>query len=450
MNITDVSKNNLISKKIDNSLQEKNRKIKGIILWLLILSGYFLFVFNWMIMNSLAGTVSENGWLGEYFTDEPSTLMTNTVNWSITLMRGIGALFAGWLLVKIGHRYSVIVAFSFLCVATITSFMPYYSLFILGRMLMAVGGTVLIVYTQPIIANYFQSSKDKNKLNITNSLAFNFGSIFAFLPFLFPVIGDPMVDNWQLWSTIFASAAIILLIAYVLVSRGENPVRKLTKLEAIEAKKDPNFATLGTVLKEKRTWYFGISYAFWLTTVVTMITLVSKVFGTYVDPIAVKTWYIAFLIGLIPGIFLIGPWGSSMRSRKPFIITIILLGIISAAIAVPLAMFAEEGESSAPIMFAFSVLFIFISGACLWGIQGVFLGMTYGYKGATPQKQGIVMGSIWGIGYIGNTILTIILSVIFDASQTAFISVFFLMCLATVAVFMLVPETHKNGKLINT
>ncbi len=405
---------------------EKRNFSKGILLWSLILIAYFVFIFNWMVMDSMGGSVGDGiGWIDEFFGDngkEPPVLLTQSVNYTITFMRGLGAFLAGWVLVKIGHRKSIYIAMGSLLFGIIAPWVQFYSLFVISRMIMAIGGTTLIVYTQPIIANYFTKSETKSRLNVFNCFACNFGLIFAIAPFIFWSHG--LTLHWQAYSTGFATLAIVSLVLYVIYGEDIN-------LDTTQGPEDTN-VTYKSVLKEKRTWIFSIAYVFWLTNMLLIMTMVTKYFilpfnpwfATKISDVgyggywAISLWKVVFLLGIIPGVFAFRFVTRGTYSRKPIICTVLVVGLTAMLISVLLAGLTGTVEGAGDeavygtsvVGLVFSMLFIFFAGTCLWGMQGIILGWTYEYKGATPKKQGILLGFIWGITYMGVTILTIIMA----------------------------------------
>ena len=430
----------------DNDAKNKKNLKEGFLLWLLVLTGYMIFVFNWLVMDSMQGVYGESGgWINDFFSSEPSELLIQSVNYSITFMRGVGAFLAGYLIVKFGHRKSVLISLFFLSFGIFTSFLWSYWAFIAGRMIMAIGGTILIVYTQPIIAKYFKDDRNAtNKLNLFNSFGFNFGAILATLPFIF--WSNEILENWKIISSSLASASIIILLIYLVYGKEiEISSESITEEEK-------NNTSYKSVMKEKNTWLFGISYIFWLTAVVATLTMVPKDFIIIHNEWwsssewATSVWKISFLLGIIPGVFLGQAITRTTLPRKPFIIGALSIGTLFIVGAAVLAAFC--GSSLVGIIFV--MILIFIAGTLLWGIQGVFFGMTYSYKGSTPKKQGILIGFIWGIGYMGFTITTILLSIaIGQLGSILFISLFFLFCFLSPIIFVFVPEVYKDNELID-
>ena len=456
--------------------------MKGVLLYALVLSGYMLFCFNWMIMDNMKG-VGE-GWQGAFFAGSGtiSSTIDQSVNWTITFMRGVGAFLAGWLLVKVGHKYAVIIALSLLSLGVIAPWAAgvnydggedrpgLFSLFIILRMAMAVGGTTLIVYTQPIIATYF-NEEQKTSASLINSVGFNTGSIIAILPLAFTGAHDVILDNWQWFTSGVAMIAVILLVVYVFVG------------EDIATPDDPNdTATYGSVMKEKRTIMYSIMYIFWLTVAVIVLTMVPSYFineinGSEFASVAtgdatpldtyfsgwVSVYKVLYLAGLFLGIPIFNWVKKTNCPRRPLIMSVITAGVVFMIVASIIGAYGVADDSaSSKAALAFMDIFIFMSGVCIWGIQGIILGAPYDYEGATPKKQGIMLGSIWGIGYMGETVVTIFLTLVNGAgghelgdyavsNAWVFLVLLSVLSLMTAVMWIWIPETHgKNKSEIST
>ncbi len=428
------------------------KTLKGFILWGIVLGGYFLFCFNWMIMDNMKGTAGVNGWYGSFFGDGATIpgIVEQAPNWTLTFMRGVGAFLAGWVLVKIGHKYAVTIAISLLAFGGILgpmvgllgkpeageSLYGLFVLFLILRMVMAVGATTLIVYTQPVIATYFNEGQKKTT-NLFNALAFNVGSIFA-IAFLTYGLKAQILSHWVLFTSGVSCIAIVLLILWVVLA------------EPIATPDDPNdTATYGSVLAEKRTWMYAIMFGLWLTWVVLYLTMVPGHFLSVINPAngAAGTWKIMFLAGLFGGIPLFNWLASKDWARKPIAMGAILIGvaltIITALIGAYLVGESSQFSSETPFWLFMFYLTSFLAGIAAWGVQGYMLGTTYLYKGATPKKQGIVIGACWGIGYMGETLITILLSPV-ALNGWAFFALFLIASIGTAVRWLFIPET--SGK----
>ncbi len=442
------------------TLSKSNNKVAyGFLLWSLVLLGYFLFIFNWVSMNTLAGKAGDEGfgWLKLFFDKTPPHTTVQAVNYTITVMRGLGSMGAGFLISKVGHKKAVLIAMALLSVALPTVFMGYipgqagYSLFILGRMIMAIGGTVLIVYIQPIISRFFDD-KGRAKLSRINCLGFNLGAAIPLIIICIPGAQKFLSHHWQVYAGIISGLPILLLITYFLLAEDIDIKTQSNKNED----RSTNGSTWSSVAKDKRTWKYALYFGGWLTFVVIPILVLKIPFAKlHFDNGLGKQelWevmlpVIMFLLGLIPGIWLIG-WVTKTnvdRRKYIFVVTSIsLLSIIGSYLCIAYV------KNIAP-----AAILMFISGMGIWGIQGTSLTIPHEEKNQTPKRISILFGMIWGLGYVIYTIANIAIAGLQDglislhaSSKTIAWSMLILYIAFSILVPLMswfLPKT-KDGKL---
>ena len=394
----------------------KQRKLYGLLLWVLVLFGYFLFVFNWVSMNTLSGKagVGGYGWINAFFDLKPNAKITQAINYTITLMRGLGAIGAGYVIAKLGHKKSILIALGLLSLAFPTIFAGYikgslgYSIFIIGRMFMAIGGTVLIVYIQPIISRFFKK-EHRSKFSVLNSIGFNFGAAIPLIIVCIPGVQKTLSENWQLYGGIIAAFPIILLIVYFFVAEEIDISNASNKNEKVN-----KHISWIQILKEWKTWKYVIYFGSWLVFVVAPI-LIFKTPFMHLRNINLhmhsKSWevllpIIMFLLGFVPGIWLVGWVGKTNIDRRTYIFTVTIIALICMISSYLCMVYIR---SIIP-----STIFMFISGIAIWGIQGISLNIPHEEKNQTPKKLSILFGMIWGFGYIFYTIINFLIASIED------------------------------------
>lgn len=392
------------------------KKSYGLLLWFLVLCGYFLFIFNWVLMNKLQGSVGHNGWKNTFFTSNPSTTTTQAINYTITFMRGLGSILSGFVLAKFGHKKAVLITIGLLSVAFPTVALGYwhseisYGIFVFGRMIMAIGGTVLIIYTQPIISKFF-SPREKTVLSRTNSFGFNIGCALPLVLFLFPIVRYSMLNYWQIWAFVASGIPLILLTVYWFVA-SEIEIKKSVYKE--EPDKDLKPATWSSVFKDKKTWPLSIYYGFWLVLVVAVI-LISPAHFAKLHSLnhlgKLKIWevllpIILFLIAFIPGIFLVGWFAKTNIDRRGYLAVCSLLSVLFIVAAYLSTAYIKSAIPTA--------IFMFFSGIFGWGVQGIVLNEPHEIKENSPQRVAITISFAWGFGYMIYTIVNVVLASIFD------------------------------------
>ncbi|WP_434336836.1 hexose phosphate transporter [Mesomycoplasma conjunctivae] len=398
----------------------------GLILLVLLLFAYLLFVINWGFPSAgLAGKAGGQGINGYYFPTSdaaPPTIVNQAVNWGITIGRAIGSILVGWLIVKVSHKYAVIISLVLMLFGIIAPYSPSYAGFIILRTIFAIGGTMQIVFIQPIISNYM-NSRQKAVVSQFAPFVYPIGTIITLIPF---VASDSKVisgiqSHWQTILLVISLLTLIPLIGYMILG---------TKFDlypsAIEREKaNPNKEQLSIMrfLKQKDTWYWTILYGSWLMAVVLPFALSKGLFHRLVPELVISpgifdqkinSFLIIFLCGMFVGPFIVGLVSKYQIKRRGFIASVISLGVTFYVLGAITFVYGASHEG--PNTYGgYSILFLIfglLMGTCLWGIQGVILNLPHEYKGSNPKKVGYQFGLIWGLGYTAFTIGNIVVSLI--------------------------------------
>ncbi|WP_434340619.1 MFS transporter [Mycoplasmoides gallisepticum] len=474
------------------------------ITWIIILFGYFLFVVNWFLIDQVAGSFTYNpnaetsltwaGWSQSFFFKNPGSITTAATNWTITFFRGIGSFVAGWFIGRLGHKKTVLtmlglmaLSFPFIVVAypfggnnalvlsnsqifyqkqgdlisngSLTKLTALgYSLFIIFRTLLAVGGTALISYTQPVIAK-FSTMKTKTTLSVINSFGFNIGAAFSLGLFTYSMtIKMEAVKSWYVVCAAFILIIFATFILYFIFGKETVlPKEKHTKME-------PEVTIMST-LKNKNVIKMCLMYGAWLVAVVWILT------GTYSNSVVGTSPYnaggklfwvgntskIAFVLGLVAGLFVIAPFGKTRYDRSRFLMTQYSLGMFFVVVAFVLGFVGANKNIGLAIG---EIIASFLAGMFLWGLQGVFLLIPHEFKGASPSKVGTQFGIIWGVGYMLYTASDILLSVIVqspsfanksyvDSINPASITAFAVYVIISMVFVLIALALPKSGRIVN-
>lgn len=451
---TKEQESNSIFGKSNTSQQNNEISYKRLVLmWGLILLGYFLFVVQWYSIGNFGPGYTKN--IGSISNNPALNAMPN---WTITLMRGVGSILAGWLLAKIGHRYAVITvlslmvaSFPFIIFAGIEGigaknadgiYPINFSMFLFFRLFLAIGGTTMITYTNSVIAK--MPTVERSKYMRINQFGFNGGALFANIFFCFG-ISKVINSNPAVWISIlsiFIGLILILLVMYILFGKEVVPPQKNISTNDGSS----NMITFGKVIKESYTWKLSILFAAWLVAVVfinssTMRSVIEQSpanFQTLINwnkangmsninslanttlstPNSVvvgsgyewvwPTYTSLFVSGFFVGLFIIAPFNKTIYKRKFFMHLMFIIGIIFELISI-LCGYLGGYENKAAL--AFFLIFIFLSGIFLWSVQPVMLSLYQQSPQSSPKYTGIISGLIWGIGYVGYTLAEIWLSV---------------------------------------
>ncbi|MDE5545308.1 MAG: hypothetical protein K2I76_01710 [Malacoplasma sp.] len=457
---------------------------KLVLMWAMILLGYFLFVVQWYSIGNFAGGYNAN--IGATTANAALTAMPN---WTITLMRGIGSILAGYLLAKIGHRYAVItvlslmvLSFPFLIVIGLDNWPKdtlvagsspeqYYSsaafgLFLFFRLFLAIGGTTLITYTNSVIAK--MPTEKRPTFMTINQFGFNGGAFFANFFFCFGlssvINADPAV--WLTILTLLLALIAIILVVYIMFGMEVLPAQKKQN-----TKFQNDDVTFGKVFKQGYTWKMSTIFIIWLIAVVfinsgTMRNVIEQspanlqtlvewnianntpISHTVVNEVDKYTWSISALANSTLGTKTSVVVGSGYNWVWPTFICMFVAGffvgllfispfsktiykrklffhtmfILGFVFAAISLMIGYFGGYGNDAALAFFFIFIFISGMFLWAVQPVLLSLYQQAPQSNPKYAGIIAGLIWGIGYVGYTIFELVFSLIssYAGNATAF------------------------------
>nr|WP_223658815.1 hexose phosphate transporter [Mycoplasma tauri] len=412
---------------------QKNKFAYGIFIWLFISIAYLLFIANWGFGGYLAGNGvgSTTGGYLEYFkidgTIKSFQFVNQATNWAITIGRGIGSVAVALLLAKLFHKYTTIIALSLTLFGIPAQFLPGenwgYVLFLILRTFMAIGGTMMIILTQPVVSNFF-NKKQKSVVSQFGIWFYPLGIIISVFPYVvahyLPHTDSTKIfimDKWQWILTILAALnALPLLVMILFGSRFDVPVKQ----ENTNNQPQQNgFKILGQYLRKKATYSWVLLYGGWLCAVVLPTALSHTIFpgiATHVGNIAgggrhiINEWYLSFLIPVFFAPLTVGLWSRYHLKRKWYIGTMLTTGIVLYVLSMlTYAYGVAKGDTASRVFF---YILGFLSGLCLWGIQGVMLNTPHEYKGRDVKAIGWMFSLIWGLGFIFYTLSLITISLI--------------------------------------
>ncbi|AQU48025.1 hypothetical protein DEH79_02450 [Mycoplasmopsis synoviae] len=436
---------------LPTQLIDKNLNIKlGFIMWSLLIFSYALFVVNWGFVTGLNGQGGNDpGILSSFFKDgdKPSSFEVQATNWAITLGRGFGSILIGWMIVKFTHKNSVVIALSLCLFAIPAPYMPSYALFVIFRTIFAIGGSTLMILFQPLVTAYFKQ-KTKGMLSSFSTWGYPIGAIIVLVPFAFNIESAKVVrSHWQLILLISSSLYLIPLILYLILGQRFDLYRsyvislKEKHLKELVAK-GLNYQrpTIKMFLRKKSTYKWAIFYGSWLIAVTLPFVTIRDQLPNLVLQIynhkdvsikeiralalpIIALWLILFNGAIILAPYTVGLWNRLNARRKPFIITILLIGILLWIISILCFIFLvgpnldKNAINKNIIPWSVSIPFLvlgFFAGLLLWGIQGVFLNNPHEIPENTSEKIAMQFGFIWGFGYFFFTMLLIIISLLED------------------------------------
>lgn len=418
-------------------------RAKGVLMFVLLLSSYIIFAMNWVAGSNLSRQITNYYFNGE----KVSPMISEVVNYTITIARIIANLSAAYVLVKLNPKKAAIFALICLSFGFIAIFSPNYWLYTAARMVMALGGSMIMIFISSYVAKFIP----KESRIITSAFitaAYNFGAaVVAILFFLFK---DRFVINWQYTMAGFSFLSIIVLITWLIVaedfraqlswSKPNYFVYKfyLESLENADTKVDTEKYTFKKALKDKFIYFYSFGFGgFLFLYIMSLVSLPNKVAeavgGNFRPEFMILSVTLGGILGTIISIFI----GRIKFKRKPFLLTQGVI-MISAMIAALYFVYTN---------LTLGYICLFIAGIAMYLQYPVYLNFPYELPNMTTEKITITFGILWAFGYAIYTIFNFIWSLILQTYGYKTAMIFYILGSILYLVFVsFLPETGRKNK----
>jgi MFS family permease len=409
---------------MNNILKVNQKYLKGVLMIATLWLAYVALVVNWIGGSNLSPQVID------YFFGEPvDPIISQMINYSITFARAIANMLAAMILIKLGVKFSSLLALTMLAFCLLAIIMPNYWFYTLARMIMGLGGSMLVIYINTLIYHYIPK-KQQIIFNGFNTASYNVGALLVAI--CFSLWGNWLILDWQKSLFIFGISTLVLLFLWLLIAENF----KFTEKEGVVEDKS---ATYLSVIKTKFMWQyisvfsgFIFLYVFSLTSLPILLQI----------NFSVKSYLIIFalagggLAGNIAGIFL----GRLSIARKKILYICGFFMIIFMALV-----FLNLPNSNFLLIYIFATL----SGFFMCLQYPVFVNIAYEQKSMSAKKISIVIGYMWGFSYGFYTILSIIWSFVAQHLGLDIALIFYITTSAVLySIVYFLPETyikdHKN------
>jgi MFS family permease len=407
--------------KAGDIMQTMNHTKKGYFMLAVLWLAYVTFAMNWVAGSSLTPQITKT-----FFGGPVNPVISQLVNYSITTARVFANILAAVILMKLGPRKAAGMAIGLLMMGLVAIYLPNYWAYTAARMVMAVGGSMVIVYMNPVVAHYVTNSRVKLRINAANTVSYNVGAFIVAV--LFTLFAKQMVENWRLTLTFFASLTILFFVGW------------LWKAEDFETKENNSGQAESygykDALKDGFLWRYGLAFASFLTLYVLSLVSFKAIFEQYtlLNGSVTNLLISGFgILGTFAGIRI----GNKGVPRKPILVStgIVMVGTFALALV-----FANK----IPFL---SYTFISISGFAMYIQYPIFLNLPHELKGMTPQRLTIMFGLFWAFAYAGQTIATIVWSFILGSAGYTPAMIFFI-AVSSLYIFLVAtfPETRQKVK----
>ena len=325
---------------------------------------------------------------------------------SLTFAKIVGTFIAAWTIIKFGIRKASIVALFLMCLSIITPYASNFTILLISRFLMGLGGALIIVYFNPIVYRYFEPS-ERAVVNGLNAIAFNVGTaIMMFGSGIFIAT----FGTWQHVLTAISVGSVIMLVIWMVF--GKVNLEQPQELNAPVAEKYNVFDGL----KDKFTWTFALTYAGLLSFYIVLFTFYPKA-----GIIQTKQVILFGIIGAVAGMI----YSNKFSRRLPIIR---VSGLIQIIAAFGLS-FAGDNLNLAAISAATLGFFMFFPMPALVTLAQERVGMT-------AQKISVTFSLFWSISYLVATIVPTIFAKIVDLNGGNFNKAFIFTCLVEGSFFI--------------
>lgn len=540
---------------------KKPSDLRLVMLWAIVLLGYLLFVVEWFVIDRIAGKPAGildsntkvlpnyDGWVNSFFANSAGSIAGSATNWSITLLRAVGSVLCGIVVLKFGYRYAVMIMMGLMCLCfpfliigdplggnnQLTLLRPLskevmgklsslssqlhegqllgpvmaegktmladgqtidlvqgldknligtsssiagYALFIIFRSTIAIGGTTLVTYSQPLIAS-LSTQRRKSVLSNANLWGFNSGIVVAFVPFLFQSVQQAGTKYWVFILTALILIGFGILCVFAWFEKQMDPFmpQKQTK-EQMQLGNQPS---AGDILKRKATWKMIGIYGICLVVLVNPLTggwwnilqAVSPASSFNVKdgvktlkPLegaggyfaGLPTLAILWVLGYGMGYMVFSPFNKTVYDRKRWLS---FMFFMNALMVIVIVLFAATLGVGTAVGFAFVAIATFIGGSFAWSMQSTILILPHEFKEYKRSEVSVLFGYIWGFGYVIYTAFDITNSMFLEAPKLANpgmkgvsilpgaiagVALFAGLLLAAIAIVVTLPSSYlKNG-----
>lgn len=388
----------------------------GLLMFFTLVIAYITFAASWVGGSSLGSEITDY-----YFGGPVPSVVSQVVNYTITIARAVANFLAAYFLIKLGVKKASSLAFVLLLFSLVAVWMPNYWLYIVSRMIMALGGSMIMVYMNPLVVRFI-SAKYKLLVSSLITATYNIGAFIMAVAFLY--FSDVMRANWRVTLTIIGAVSAIMFLIW------------LIKAEDFETAGDDSLGeyNYSIAIKDPFIWRFSVGFAaFLFLYVMSLTSLPSTLSGFFTDFESGSMLLAVSGGGMIATLVMIKLRVNCLR--RPYLLVMGILAIVATAIALAVV---PTSPSLAYILF-------FLAGFLIFLQYPVFLNLPHELPDMNPQKVTLMFGIIWALTYGFYTVLTFLWSLILTNMSLNSAHIFYIAmsCLYLVAILML-PETYKK------
>ena len=415
---------------------------QGIIMFAILITAYVVFATNWVAGSNLSKQITDHYFNGQ----KVSPIISEVVNYTITIARIIANLLAAFILIKLHPRKAAILALFCLCFSFFAIFTHNYWLYTISRMIMAFGGSMIIVFINSFVAKFIPNDK-KIMTSAIITASYNVGA--ALVAILFLLFKDQFVDDWRYTMIGFSIFSIILFICWLLFSHDFEPTitwkhpnyfvyKLLIESKEIVHEEEVKKYTYADGFKDKFIYVFSLGFGGFLFLYVMPLVSLPRVVAEHAHNASFKAEFMILTVtvgGIFGTIFSLLVTRKLNFRRKPFLIVhgILMIGFMALGLN-----FVSTNVTLAYIMFS-------LSGFFMYSQYPVYLNLPYELPNMNSQRLTIMFGIFWAFGYAIYTLFNFSWSLVLNHMGYTSSIIFYLLGSIMYIIFVFTfPETRPE------
>ena len=370
---------------------------QGILMFAILITAYVVFSTNWVAGSNLSKQITDYYFNGQ----KVSPIISEVVNYTITIARIIANLLAAFILIKLHPKKAVILALFCLCFSFFAIFTHNYWLYTISRMIMAFGGSMIIVFINSFVAKFIPSDK-KIITSAIITAAYNVGA--SLVAILFLIFKEQFIADWRYTMIGFSIFSILLFICWLIFSHDFEPtitwkhpnyfVYKLLieSKEILHEEEEMKKYTYADGFKDKFIYVFSLGFGGFLFLYVIPLVSLPRVVAEHAHNSQFKPEFMILTVtlgGILGTVFSLLVTRNLNFRRKPFLIAhgIFMIGFMALGL-----MFVSTNSVLSYAMFS-------LSGFFMYSQYPVYLNLPYELPKINSQRLTIMFGIFWAFGY---------------------------------------------------
>ena len=415
---------------------------QGILMFAILITAYVVFSTNWVAGSNLSKQITDYYFNGQ----KVSPIISEVVNYTITIARIIANLLAAFILIKLHPKKAVILALFCLCFSFFAIFTHNYWLYTISRMIMAFGGSMIIVFINSFVAKFIPSDK-KIITSAIITAAYNVGA--SLVAILFLIFKEQFIADWRYTMIGFSIFSILLFICWLIFSHDFEPTitwkhpnyfvyKLLIESKEILHEEEMKKYTYADGFKDKFIYVFSLGFGGFLFLYVMPLVSLPRVVAEHAHNSQFKPEFMILTVtlgGILGTAFSLLVTRNLNFRRKPFLIAhgIFMIGFMALGL-----MFVSTNSVLSYAMFS-------LSGFFMYSQYPVYLNLPYELPKINSQRLTIMFGIFWAFGYAIYTLFNFSWSLVLNNLGYNASILFYLLGSMIYIIFVLIlPETRPK------